>query len=369
MSAIPVLQLLVSTAAGGGPRHVFDLATGLRARGFDPIVAGPRDGPLFEEFRAAGFTTIELATNSLAPSVTRETVGIIRSRGIELVHSHGKGAGLHGRLGARLCRVPAVHTHHGIHYEQYSTPGRVAYLALERWLARRTAAVISVSRAGEAEGRALGLFSAAQSRVIPNGVDVAALASAALDHAAARAALELGAGDRVVGGAARFDPVKGLDRLLRAVSALPDRDVQVVLIGAGEELERMRTLATALGLSGRARFPGALPVAARLFRAFDIYVSTSRKEGLPMGVLEAMALGLPVIATDIAGHREALGDGSPGLTGAADRELTAALHAWLAEPGAARAAGLGNRERVSREFDARRMIDDTARVYREVRAV
>ena len=366
MSGIPVLELLVSTREGGGPRHVHDLALGLRARGFQPYVAGPRDGPVFEELRDAGIETIELATNSLVPSVIREAVRLVRSHGVELVHSHGKGAGLHGRIAARLCGVPAVHTHHGIHYERYPGLGRAAYVGLERWLSRSTAAVINVSRAQEAEGLALGLFRAPRSRVVRNGVDVGRIASDALDRGAARIALGLESGDRVIGCAARFDPVKGLDGLLRAAADLRDPGLRVVLIGAGEELPRMRTLAAALGLTTAARFPGAIPGAARLFRAFDVYVSASRKEGLPLAVLEAMALGLPVVATDIPGHREALGDDSPGLAGPSDEDLAAVLRRWLADPGAARAAGLANRARVAREFDLWRMIDDTARVYREV---
>ena len=366
MSGIPILQLLVSTRTGGGPRHVHDLALGIRARGFDPLVAGPRDGLLFDRFGDAGIETIELAVNSLAPSVTREAGRLIRARGVRLVHSHGKGAGLHGRVAARLCGVPAVHTHHGIHYEGYSAPARAAYLGLERWLSRSTAAVINVSRSQEAEGLALGLFAATRSRVIPNGVDVDRLTAHALDRDAARAALGLGGSDRVIGCAARFDPVKGLDLLLRAAARLADPTLRVVLIGAGDEALRMRTLAGALGLSGRARFPGEIPEAARLFRAFDLYVSPSRKEGMPLAVLEAMALGLPVVATDIAGHREVLGDDSPGLTEPTEEDLGGALGRWLADPSVAHAAGLANRARVTREFGAQRMIDATARVYREM---
>ena len=188
MSApIPVLQVVVSTQAGGGPQHVLAVAVGLRARGWRPIVAGPADGPLFARFREAGVETLTMRTDRLNPLTLVQLVRAIRGHGVRLVHSHGKGAGVHGRLAARLTGVPAVHTLHGIHYERYPAPARAAYLALERRLSAWTRVVINVSRAQEREGLALGLFARGQSCVILNGVDVARLTSRALDRWDARA--------------------------------------------------------------------------------------------------------------------------------------------------------------------------------------
>src|SRR5205814_1603995 len=136
-----------------------------------------------------------------------------------LVHSHGKGAGLYGRLAARITGVPAIHTFHGIHFERYAAPARAAYLALERRLSAWTAIVVNVSRTQEREGLALRLFTERQSRVVQNGVDVARLTATALDRREARRELGLPGDAMVVGTVARFDAVKHLDVLLRAVAA------------------------------------------------------------------------------------------------------------------------------------------------------
>jgi len=357
---IPVLQLLVSTRTGGGPQHVLTLCRHLRSRGVEPVVAGPRDGPLFERFREERFETIELGTDRLSGRTLGRLVRLIGARGVRLVHSHGKGAGLYGRLAARARGISAVHTFHGIHFEGYSAPARAAYLALERALARWTAAIINVSRAQETEGLALRLFTSAQSHVILNGIDLAALLAKALGRDAARAALGVPPGARVVGCAARLDPVKGVDALLRASAEVPG--VDIVVIGAGPEETRLRRLAAALGLAGRARFAGEVADAATRFRAFDVYVSAARKEGMPLAIMEAMALGLPVVATDIAAHREVLGRSAP-LAG--PDGLGPLLADLLADPGARRELGEANRKGAA-EFEAALMADRIVALYGRV---
>jgi glycosyltransferase involved in cell wall biosynthesis len=358
---IPVLQVLVSTRAGGGPQHVLAAALGLRAHGWRSIVAGPADGPLAERFRAAGVETATLRTDRLGPLTLLRLTRLIRRRGVRLVHSHGKGAGIHARLAARLTGVPAVHTLHGIHYERYPAPARAVYLAVERRLSTLTHSVVNVSRAQEREGLALGLFAPGQSRVVLNGIDVARLVTHALTRDEARAALALDPAAPVVGCAARFDEVKRLDLLLRATAAAPG--CTLALIGDGPEAARLRRLAAELGVTSRVRFAGEAADAARLFRAFDVFATAARKEGLPLAVVEAMALGLPVVASDIPAHREVLGDPSDGLVGV--EAFGTRLSAVLADADLRARLGAQNRTRARSEFDVRDMLAGLDAVYRE----
>ena len=366
MTEVPVLHLLVSTQPGGGPQHVLTLTTWLRDRGWRPIVAGPRDGALFERFCASGIETVPLATAQLSPATFLRAVRLVRERGIRLVHSHGKGAGVYARLLARTQGIHAVHTFHGIHFERYGALGRAAYLTLERRLARWTDVVINVSRAQEAEGLALGLFSRRQSRVVPNGVDVAGLRAAALSRAEARAVLGADAGAPLIGCAARFDEVKRLDLLLEAAAAAGEPAPWVALIGRGDEEPRLRALAARLGLGRRVIFAGETPAAARLFPAFDLYCAPSRKEGMPLAVLEAMALGVPVLASDIPAHREALGEASTGLIPLTSADFAKAVASMLADPTARAALAAEQLTRARSEFDARDMLNAVERIYRQV---
>lgn len=358
---VPVLQLLVSTRPGGGPAHVRALARGLTARGFASIVAGPRDGVVFDQLRADGIDVVEVDANRLAAGTVARVISLVRARGVRLIHSHGKGAGVHGRLAARATGVPAVHTFHGIHYETYGPLARASYLALERCLARWTATVVNVSRAQEAEGLALRLFTPAQSRVIPNGVDVARLAADALPRDDARRQLGVRADARVVGAVARFDRVKGLDLLLRAMTRVPA--ATVVLVGDGADAARLRELARASGLGDRAVFAGEVPEAWRLLRAFDLYAAPAAKEGMPLAVLEAMAVGLPVVASDIPAHRETLGDDSRVLAARTPEAFGGAIGRVLGDPDAA-ALGAANSARVRAEFGLEGMLDAVADTYR-----
>ena len=365
----PILQLVVSTQPGGGPQQVLALAAYLRARGWPCVVAGPRDGALFDRFIASGIETIALATNRLQPATLLRLTRLVRAHGIALIHSHGKGAGLYGRLVARAVGVPAVHTLHGLHFETYGPGRRHAYLALERMLAHWTAIVINVSRTQEAEALALGLFERRQSRVVLNGVDIARLTASALDRAEARAVLALPPSAPVVGSVARFDPVKRLDVLLQAVARAGDPRLRVVLVGRGGEEARLRRLAARLGLRERVTFAGEVVDAARILSAFDVFAATSAKEGMPLAVLEAMALGVPVLAADMPAHREALGAASPGLVHGTPDVFGRALATLLADDDLRQTLAREQRTRARSEFDAREMLSATAAIYGEVLAL
>ncbi len=367
---IRVLELLTTTAPGGGPRQVYDLARRLPRSEFEVAVAGPRDGLFFDRFRALGLTAVEVLAGGLGPRALLATVRLIRRLGIAVVHTHGKGAGLHGRLAARWTGVAAVHTFHGIHYERHPPPLAGLYLALERRLSRWTRMVINVSASQEAEGLALGLFTPAQSATIVNGVDLAEQDRVVARSPIPRAGLGLAPDLFVLGAVARFDPVKRLDTLIDALQALDRPRTALLLVGGGPEADRLRRLVAAARLDGRVSFPGWVEDPARVYPALDLYVSTSRKEGLPYAVLEAMGAGLAVVASDVPGHRDVVRHGETGLLvppGDA-RALAAAIGALIDDPARRRGMGQAGRRRVLREFSIQPMVAKTAEIYRAAAA-
>ena len=121
---IRVLQLLVTTSPGGGPKQVYDLIRHLPREEFQFVVVGPRDGVFFERFEDLGVRVEELPIRRLGMRHLLSTIRLIRAQGIQVVHTHGKGPGLYGRVAAWWTGVPSVHTFHGIHYSGYSWLGQ-----------------------------------------------------------------------------------------------------------------------------------------------------------------------------------------------------------------------------------------------------
>jgi len=365
---IRVLELLVTTSPGGGPRHVWDLTRHLPKDEFELIIGAPRDGAFFDRFRELGLPVVELPLRRLGVGHFGLTARAIARFGVEVVHTHGKGPGLYGRATARWMGVPAIHTFHGLHYADYGPLTRHLYLALERRLSRWSRFVISVSRSGHLEGLSLGLFRPEQSVVIVNGVDVEENERLLVESPLRRESLGLTAADLVIGCVSRFDPVKRIDLLVDALGRLRERfpRLALVLVGGGRELERIRRLVAEHGLSDRVIFTGFVDSPVRVQAALDLYVAASRKEGLPLAVLEAMAAGLAVVATDVPGHRDVVAPSETGVLVAPDDSaaLAEAVATLLSDPARRKSLGQAGRERVRHEFGVRAMVDATAAVYR-----
>ncbi len=362
---IRVLELLVSTEVGGGPAHVLALVEGLPRTEFALTVGAPPGGPYEERFRRGPAAFEPVRADRLSPAVLARVIAIARRHRVQVIHSHGKGAGLYGRLAAWRLGAAAIHTFHGIHHEAYPR----LYLWLERALLARSHAVIHVSGSQARGAAALGLAPSPRSRVIVNGIDPAAVRARATAPPLSRADLGIAAVAPVLGTVARFDPVKALDVLLRAFAELCARlpTARLVVVGDGPAAPRLRALAGELGVEGSVIFMGAREDAVRVLPLLDLYVSASRREGLPLAVLEAMACGRAVVATRVAGHEDVVEDGRTGvLVREGDASaLAAAAAALLADPARREALGAEGRRRVEARFTRARMVEAVAALYRE----
>jgi len=301
-------------------------------------------------------------------------VRIFREERPDIVHTHSSKAGILGRLAARRARVPrVVHTIHGYGFHaaqprwQYRT-----FLALERLAARFTDRFIAVSRANLEQGLALGLFTPEKVSLIRSGIALREFddATRAPDGPGRRGVLrrELGlpADARLVGMVACLKPQKSPLTFVE-VAARVTREVPgavFVIAGDGEMRPAVERRAAELGLEGRLRLLGWRRDVPNVMASLDVLLHTSLWEGLPRVLPEAIASGVPIVATSADGTSDILEDGSTGIVCApGDIEgLAGGVRRLLRDPGLGRVLA-GRARAVLREFDIDEMVRDQERLY------
>ena len=348
MSEKPRLLILITLAeAGGAQTSVSLLLPGLTGE-FDVTVAAHGSGPLRDAARAAGvpFVHLEHMRRAISPwqdvLALRELVRLCRRLRPDIVHAHSSKAGALGRLAAALARVPVrIFTVHGWSFAAYSgLPGRL-YLWVERRLRRVTTAVVCVAAASRDVGVAARACRAEHTLVIHNAVDVTAFAAPG----------RLDGTPRVVS-VGRFAFPKDFATLVEALAATR-ADYRAAFVGEGPLLPEVAAAILERGLTGRIDLLGNRGDVPDLLASADIFVLSSRSEGFPVSILEAMAAGLPVVATNVGGVAESVVDGETGLLvppGDPDA-LAAALDRLLTDSALRLRLGTAGRERAHRYFD------------------
>jgi glycosyltransferase involved in cell wall biosynthesis len=187
-------------------------------------------------------------------------------------------------------------------------------------------------------------------RYVPNGIDLARFAPRRREGAPGE--------DPVIGTVAALRNEKNLARLLRAFRLLPEgRGARLVIVGDGPERAGLERLAAELGLGGRVRFTGQVDDPARLYAGFDIFALSSDTEQMPLSVLEAMAAGLPVAATDVGDVRDMLAaENTPFVAPCDEAALAERMRRLLDDPALRAGIGAANRARAERDFDERAML-------------
>ena len=359
-----VLHVTQPTEAGVA-NCVLALIADQRARGWEVSLAAPLWGDLAREARELGASCHQWeAARTPGPATIPETRSlgrIIRRVEPSLVHLHSSKAGLAGRLAIRGRRA-TVFQPHAWSFEAVRGPVRAGSLLWERLAARWAGVVVCVSEAEAARGRAARVR--ARYRVVPNGVSLEAWsARSPHDRADARRKLGLDSGPLAVC-VGRLTRQKGQDLLLATWPRVRERvaEAGLVLVGAGPEEERIRALAGA-----GVELVGSRKDILDWYTAADVVVLPSRWEGMSLVPLEAMACSRSVVATDVSGAREAIGENAGAVVPVDDLDaLAEAVAERLGDQSRADAEGSAGRSRVEASFDIRRTTESTADVYAEL---
>ncbi len=303
-----------------------------------PIVVGPRS--YLKEYR------------QLSALVARLRPGI--------VHTHGYRSDVVGGAAARANHVPTVSTIHG--FTGGGARNRL-YEIVQSFALRRMDAVIAVSaplvsRLAEAGVRKERIH------LVPNGLTPA---NVTLTRFAARQQLGIELDDLVVGWVGRLSREKGADVMLDALVEC-DQSWRLSMIGEGPELDQLRGQAAELGIAKRVVWHGAVADAGSLLAAFDAFVLSSRTEGTPITLLEAMNAGVPIVATRVGGVPDVITTAHAILVAPEEPgEIAAALAELRRQPSAALARSKLARERLRESFSAAAWLDAVDEVYQAAR--
>ena len=374
MTRSRVLLLITHLDPGGAQETVLLLARGLPSHGFDVVVAG-RPGVETVRLEESGIRYIPVEDLFRPVSLRKDAQAfraihrILRDENVDIVHTHSSKAGVLGRIAARLHRVPGiVHTSHGLPVNPDMARGQRAVLLMaERASARASHKIVAVSRSTERELLDLKLARREQLVVIPSGVDIERFASA--DRTEARRLLGVPDDALVVGWVGRhFDqkrPGHIVEVARRVIQRIP-RSI-FILIGDGPLLEETRAAAAG---EPRIRVLGHRSDVAQLYVGFDVFLLASAWEGLPRTVLEAQAAGVPVVATDVNGVREAVRHGATGLLvplGHIDG-LSEQVCRLLEDDAERTRFSVAAREGIRTDFSERFTVEATAKLYRDLLA-
>jgi len=366
---ISVAHIITKLELGGAQQNTLFTVSHLDRTRFHPILmTGGEPGLLDRE--AASVPTVEFyrVASLIRPvSPLADLLALIRLTRLlaglkpTIVHTHSSKAGIVGRLAAKLAGVPIIiHSIHGFGFTPAQGPMVRRFLVVvERLVARVTTRFIAVSEANRKQGVDMGLFTMDRCVVIRSGIDVERFRTTKVHRESKRRELGLDPTRPVVGMIAPFKPQKAPLDFVRVVALVHEvkPDTQFLLVGDGELRSAIETEIAQSGLTGLVHLTGWRRDIPEIIRCLDVFVLTSRWEGLPRVYLEARASGVPAVGTNVDGASEAVQDGVNGYLAEPGDVRTMAervLH-LLAHPDEAARMGQ-NGMALPDEFDIRRMV-------------
>ena len=362
-----VAHVLSSLHVGGGERLTLDLASAEAELGHRIVIVSleqPPDGRLAGAFAERGIEVERVAKRpGFDATLVFRLASLLRRRRVDVAHLHNRLALIYGAAAGRLAGAAVVATRHG--------PG--AGTPKGRWMLRGANrllhAYVAVSPEIGLLERERGHCPPEKISVIENGIDLAQFENPGERRLGARKALGIPADAWVAGSLGRFAVEKDYPLLVRAAAPLLGPGSRLVIVGDGAEMPAVKAEVAARAVAPFVCLPGMRDDVPDLLAALDVFVLSSRMEGLPLVALEAMASGLPVVATAVGGLPKLIADGETGFLVPSGDEaaLRDRLAALRNDPATARAVGERGRVRARRDYSRDRMVQRYLDLYRRLR--
>jgi sugar transferase (PEP-CTERM/EpsH1 system associated) len=352
---VKVVHLVTTLNVGGLEKVVLDLVRCRTRSAFGArVICLDTSGLIAGGFDDIGVPVETIGTAGSVPWRILTLARRLRQLKPDVVHTHNPQANLHGALAARLAGVPVVvHTKHGRGMQE----GRLA-AAFSRLASGWTSRFVAVSEDAARVARDVEHVPAGRVLVIHNGIDV--------DRYPVVKAGPPGSGARAVT-VGRLDPIKDQGTMLRAVRLVVNRrpDFRLDIVGDGPCRSELVAECDALGLADHVRFHGYQAQVGPYLAAADLFLLSSTSEGAPLALLEAMASGLPAVATDVGGVREVIVAEETGylVPARSPDALARAILAIAEQPGTRDRMGRAGRRRVEEQFNLRTVVSSYEDLY------
>lgn len=343
---------------------VLELTGGLHSGGQRIVLAAVQDvgatAPLLHRVADAGVEVLRLEipprAYRLEFRLIQDALATVRP---DVIHTHGYRADLIGGLAARSAGVPWVATAHGF---TGGDPKNRFYEWLQRRAFRRAEAVVAVSASVRDRIARSGVRSD-RIHLLPNAWSPKPIFA----REEARRRLGLPDDDPIIGWVGRLTAEKGTDVFLDALAALPDRRWLAAVVGDGKERPALETRARELGIGDRVRWLGLVPQAAALYPAFDVWVLSSRTEGTPIALFEALSARVPIVATAVGGVPDVISPAEAILVPSGKpAAIAAGIQEILVNPEAASIRSEAGLRRLMAAFAPAGWLDAHLRLYRSV---
>jgi len=306
---INILYVIGNLGQGGAERVVINLAKGLDRTRYKPMVCCLYDkGPFAGELEEVGINVLSLnKKHKIEPSIIKRLVSIMQNNDIHIVHTHLWGPNFWGRLAAKIAKTPVmIATEHN---EDVWKTG--LYFFFDRLLSQATDKLIAVSNSVKKFYTARGI-NADKIEIIYNGIDIATERMS--QPVNLRKEFNIKNNTKILAVIGRLVPQKGHRYFLLALKEILNRyKVKGLIIGSGPLENELKRLTKSLGLLENVIFTGFRQDISQILKEIDILVMPSLREGMPIVALEAMAAGVPIVATTVGGNTELIEDGKTGI--------------------------------------------------------
>lgn len=361
-----VLHVIDSLHLGGAQEVVLNLATcGNASRYAHEVATMHGHGVYWHRLASLGIPLHSLSPHKFLPWYAMTLPALLLRGRFDILHCHLVASNIFAKPIGRLCGVPLIFNHDHTN-DDYRANDRLR-LALDRFSNRFATHILPVSDSCrrfliEREG-----VPAHKITLIQNAIDLRKFSAGHGTRAEARSELGLPAGVPVVAGVGRLNPQKNFTLFIRVAAAIlrEKPDVHFLLAGDGPEEEALRRLARELGVQDRVHFSGYLSDTRRAYLAADVLLMPSLFEGLPMTLLEAMAMRVPVVASALDGIAEVIEDGRDGflVTSGDAEQFRRKVCGLIGNPRLAAEIGDAASQKIARRFSAERMCSEVEQIY------